>query len=191
MEPTQVASALVCSRRRLRSRSPGVRDAIVVSWSAVAGASGYKVRRAAVQQDAVRAFDEGVVVTGTTAAFEELPAGGTFAFTVAALDDNGESFASSAVAAKVGPPVALIVDAYDRRDSFVQDIDNTLDYAIEHAAALGTALPGFDGADDDALGDLVLADWDFVDVFCGKDSSEHEPAFRQARPGCRRRVRMT
>ena len=152
-----------------------VDDAVVVSWSAVPAATGYKVRTATVSDDGVRAFDEGVVVTGTSAAFSDLAPGSIVAFSVAALNENGEGFSSSAVAAKVGPPVGLIVDAYDRRDAFVQEIDNTLDYAFEHAAALGTALPGFDGADDDALAELALGDWDFVDVLCGKDSTEHEP----------------
>ncbi len=172
-----------------------VDDGLVVSWSAVPRAAGYKVYRAFVDVDSaggagdgVRAFDDGVVVTGTSAAFTDLPRGAVVAYAVAALDDNGEGYVSQAVAAKVGPPTALVVDAYDRRDAFVQDVDNSRTYAFEHAAALAHALPGFDGIDDDALADVALSDWDFVDVFCGKDSTEHEPVSKDLQGRLRRYV---
>ncbi len=154
---------------------------LVISWNAVERAGGYRVYRAFVDVDGVRAFDEGTVVNGATSlAFTDLRQADVVAVKVAALDDNGEGYASSVVAAKVGPAVGLIVDAYDRRDAFVQDIDNTLSYSFEHAAALAAALPaGFDGVDDDALssagGDVDLGAYAFVDFFAGKDSTEHQP----------------
>ncbi len=155
---------------------------LVVSWRAVDDALGYRVAVATVAADGLRAFDDGVVVDGATQLrLTDVNAGDVVAVRVWSQNENGEGYSSSVVAARVGPPAALLVDAYDRRDAFAQDEDNDLAYAFEHAHALASAFTatnngsGFDGASDEVVedGDVDLAPYAFVDVWCGKDSSEH------------------
>ncbi len=160
-----------------------VDGAVVVTFDAVAGAAGYRVRRARLSaSDGLLPFDEGVITTTTTLSFDDVEAGEVFVVDVSAMNDNGEGYASQGVAVRVGPTHALVVDAYDRRDAFVQDVDNSLHHSSEHVAALAAALVsradagGVDGALDEAVvaGRVALGDYAFVDVMCGKDSTEHE-----------------
>lgn len=154
---------------------------VLVSWWPTEGAEGYRVYTASEG----RAFDEGVLVnSGTSVALSSLTPGRVYALRVAALNSNGESFPSQAVAVRARGPSSegtpsntLLVVAYDRRDAWVQVQDNDLSYAVEHGHALG-AVPGvyFDGVLDERVedGSVSLSDYALVDFHAGKDSLEHE-----------------
>lgn len=151
----------------LLARNRG-RGMVEISWRAVPGATAYRLYTATRG----RAWDDGVRVEGTEAALS-LRRGEVRAFRVAAVNLNGEGFASQAVAVRVGDaPQALLVYAYDRRDAWVQDQDNDLQHAIEHAHPLGEASVVFDGALDERVEarDLALGDYALVDFVAGKDS---------------------
>ncbi|HEY3446011.1 MAG TPA: MYXO-CTERM sorting domain-containing protein [Myxococcales bacterium] len=160
-----------------------------VSWNQVAGAEGYLLYvldSPDVGAGRERAFDAGRFVGGTETVLADLVSRKTYAFRVAAVDGNGVGFASQAVAARVRGarhlthPAAevLLVAGYDRRDAWVQEIDNDGAYSVEHAQALAAAAPDvfFDGALDEAVvdGTLSLAPYRMVDYAAGKDSVEHE-----------------
>lgn len=157
---------------------------LLVSWRSVEGALGYKVYRA----EKGRAFDEGTVVEGATELFlTDLEPRSVHSFRVAALDHNGEGFASQAVSARFrgaaltgAPAEALLLYAYDRRDAWVQDVDNDLQYSVEHAQALAAYEGGdlfFDGALDEVVeeGALPLGAYRVVDLVVGKDSTRDRP----------------
>ncbi len=162
-----------------------------VSWSATPGAEGYLLyvlESPDVGAGRERAFDAGRFVGPNEAVLgaAELTPRKTYAFRVAAVDSNGVGYPSQAVAARfrgarnlAWPPAeALVVSAYDRRDAWVQEIDNDGAYSVEHAQALAAGAPDvfFDGALDEAVvdGSVPLSDYRLVDYAAGKDSVEHE-----------------
>ncbi|MGC4120813.1 MAG: fibronectin type III domain-containing protein [Myxococcales bacterium] len=158
-----------------------------VSWNQVAGAQGYLLY-VLDSPDAgkERAFDAGRFVGGVETVVTGLTPRKTYAFRVAAVDSNGVGYPSQAVAARfrgaknlVHPAAeALVVGAYDRRDAWVQEIDNDGAYSVEHAQALAAGAPAvfFDGALDEAVvdGSVPMASYRLVDYAAGKDSVEHE-----------------
>jgi N-acetylmuramoyl-L-alanine amidase len=165
----------------------GADSALHLSWNAVDGADGYRVLRASLASTRGRAFDEGTVVVGATELLLDstaLVAGDAYAFRVVAANANGEGYPSQAVVARFRgaasdePAATLVVSAYDRKDAFVQTVDNDDMAAIEHGVALARAHGGsFDGALDESLeaGAVSLEGRRLVDLVVGKDSIEHEP----------------
>lgn len=164
---------------------------LTVSWSPVTGALGYRVYTAREG----RAFDEGIVVENdATYVVTDATPREVLVFKVAALDENGEGYASAAVGARfrgaqlsstVAPAHALLVTAYDRWDARVQDQDNDLAYAVEIAHAFGSTDLDFffDGALDEVIDDnsSALAPYDSVIWNAGKDSTFHKPFSPTAR----------
>lgn len=156
-----------------------------VRWAATPDAEGYRLYRAREG----RGWDAGELVRGTEATIDSLPPGTTLAVRVAALSANGEGLPSQAVTARVrgaivpagvSPAELLYVGAYDRRDAWVQDRDNDLQYAIEHGDAIAAALGGalyFDGALDEAVlaGSVTFDAYAAVDYAAGKDSTADAP----------------
>ncbi|MEW5848339.1 MAG: N-acetylmuramoyl-L-alanine amidase [Myxococcota bacterium] len=153
---------------------------LVVAWNGVANADAYRLYVASTE----RAWDAGQIVTGTQTTVTGLQPGAVYAFRVAALGNNGEGLPSQAVAARFRGAVlnngnagnALFINAYDRRDAWVQDRDNDFSYAVEHGHALG-AVSGrdiyFDGALDEVVEDATvpLGGYALVDYAAGKDST--------------------
>lgn len=158
-----------------------------VAWNQVSGATGYMLY-VLDSPDAgkERAFVAGRFVGGLETVLADLVSRKTYAFRVAALDSNGIGFPSQAVAARLRgaknltKPAAdaLVVGAYDRRDAWVQEVDNDGAYSVEHAQAFALGAPDvfFDGALDEAVvdGTVPLAGYALVDYAAGKDSTEHE-----------------
>lgn len=152
-----------------------------VSWQAVPGAAKYRLYRIAeLGSDAAQAWDDGAEVSGTSVVVDDLIKDSTYAFRVAATNTIGEGYASAAVVLRArgvkteGQAAnVLVVHGYDRRDAWVQNVDNDLTATLAHGGALGT-LDGvyFDGALDDAV--PALAGYALVDLACGKDSIEHD-----------------
>ncbi len=161
-----------------------------VSWRAVPGAAGYRLYTVAgphVGLGRERAFDAGRFVTASSAVLSDLTARTVYGFRVTAVSANGEGLPSQTVVARFrgantrGRPVAeaLVVSAYDRRDAWVQEVDNDGAYAIEHGQAMAAASGAdvfFDGVLDEAVedGSVLLAGYRLVDLATGKDSVEHE-----------------
>ncbi len=152
---------------------------ITLSWTPVSGATYYRVYRATQG----RAFDDGTRSTGNSITLNNLEPRQTYVFRVAAVNSTGEGFASQAVTVRYRgakldkPSQALYIGAYDRRDAFVQDIDNDLSYAVEHGHALASVEDlFFDGALDELVesGQIDLNNYQLVDLAVGKDSTEHD-----------------
>jgi N-acetylmuramoyl-L-alanine amidase len=178
-----IARLFVASAEAVPDRPRGVSAVNVadgslrVRWTPVPGATSYKVYRVTgLGADGAPAFDAGTEVSGTSLVLTDLQPGTAYAFSVAALNASGEGYPSAAVAARYrgvktrGQPAnVLVVHAYDRRDAWVQDVDNDLRVSLRHGGALSVF---FDGALDDAV--PSLAEYALVDVACGKDSTEHD-----------------
>ncbi|MGI5862299.1 MAG: N-acetylmuramoyl-L-alanine amidase [Myxococcales bacterium] len=159
---------------------------LTVAWNAVADATAYRVfvlENPSPGRE--RAFDAGQIVSGTEVTVTHLTPRQVYAVRVAGVNANGEGLPSQAVVARFRGATnlprqaaeALFVGAYDRRDAWVQVIDNDLGYAVEHAQGLaGTRDLFFDGALDEVVedGTVDLANYQLVDFQAGKDSVEHE-----------------
>lgn len=159
-----------------------------LAWRAAPDADRYRIQWiASPDPGRERAWTDGLAVEGTTYRFAEPTPGATYAFRVTALNGTGAGYPSQAVVARargarnVAGPLAeaLVIAGYDRRDAWVQEPDNDLGSAIEHAQAL-SGITGadvhFDGALDEAVedGTVPLAGYRVVDYAAGKDSVEHE-----------------
>lgn len=132
-----------------------------------------------------RTFDAGRVLETNPAIIDGLPAGSIVAVRLAPLNAAGEGRASPVVAARPSERETqlLVVDAFQREDAWVQDIDNRRDTALDHALALAGVEHGFDTATEAALvtGAVDLADYDGIVVASGRESTEHAlltPALR-------------
>ncbi len=159
---------------------------LLVSWHPVAGATGYRLQILEDPgEDRARAWDAGRMVNDTQIVLGDLTPRKTYAFRVRAANADGEGLASAAVAARfrgaklldgVSAAEVLYVNAYDRRDAWVQERDNDLSYAVEHAAALTGADLFFDGALDEVVedGTVPLAGYRLIDYAAGKDGTEHD-----------------
>ncbi|MCP4504274.1 MAG: hypothetical protein GY822_30515 [Deltaproteobacteria bacterium] len=158
-------------------------NGLSLSWNAVDDAMGYHV----FVSEHEHAFSDPVLVeSGISLTVSDLPAGSLRFFKVAALNDNGEGWDSGVVTARTPPNAAshrlLVVDAYDRRDAWEQQVDNTFSISIEHGTALAGATDDvyFDGCLDEVLDDrasrgLSVDDYALIDFAAGKDSTEHQP----------------
>jgi MYXO-CTERM domain-containing protein len=148
-----------------------------VGFSPVDGAEGYVLY---VAEGPHRGFLPRPMADGTEIVLDDLVPGEVYVFRVAAVDANGESLPSKAVAARFrgvtpegeAPANALLVLGYDRRDAWVQDVDNRLDYAVELGEAFAGAGAGivFDGAVHQVVaeGTVVLDDYDLLVYAAGK-----------------------
>ncbi|HCF58242.1 MAG TPA: hypothetical protein DFS52_09655, partial [Myxococcales bacterium] len=159
---------------------------LTIAWNAVSDATAYRVFLLENPSSGrERAFDAGQIVTGTELTVTNLTPRQVYAVRVAGVNANGEGLPSPAVTARFRgarnlpgrAAEALFVGGYDRRDAWVQVVDNDLSYAVEHAQGLaGTRDLFFDGALDRVVedGTVDLADYQLVDFQAGKDSVEHE-----------------
>ena len=127
------------------------------------------------------AFDDGVDVQGTSTVLSGLAPGAPIYVRVSATNAGGEGQPGPVGGALVGDPYArvLLVDGFTRAYRFTHDNwlgRYTYDYAREHLAALGAALPSHvavDFAAHDAVGGagVALDDYTFVDWLLGRESS--------------------
>lgn len=156
-------------------------------WRPASGATGYRVQRIDdPRAGRDRAWDEGVPVTDTRVVFTDLEPGRTYAFRVSSANANGEGYFSQAVVARFRGPSnfeepqaeVLHVHAFNRRDAWIQTIDNDFAHAVEHAQALMGVTHAdvyFDGALGSAVeaGAVSLDGYRVVDFAAGKNSTEH------------------
>lgn len=147
-------------------------SSVEVSFETVPEAMGYRIYVAA----GGRTFDEGRVVTTTPALIDALPEG-PVAVQVASLNEAGEGRASRVVVARSSrrPAQLLIVDAFQREDAWVQEIDNRWDTSLVYSLALAPVEYAFDGATEAALeaGLVDLTGYDAVIFALGRESTEH------------------
>src|SRR5207244_2495191 len=71
---------------------------------------------------------------------------------------------------------ALVIAGYDRRDAWVQEQDNDLQYAIEHVLGIASVVGAelfVDGALDEVVADgtVSTAGYRLIDYAAGKDST--------------------
>lgn len=104
-------------------------------------------------------------------------------FLVTAENEGGESMPGETVAARASWPGTrsplLLVGGFDRLDRWVREYENTRDFAVEHAEAIGAVAGGaysFDFASNEAVdaGDVALGGYEAVIWFVGEESSGDE-----------------
>lgn len=141
-----------------------------VSWSAVAGATGYALW---VSTDGAWRRSEARYEAGTRAVVGGLP-DAPVAFRVQAINDQGFSELSDtyAVVPSAVAPRLLLVDGNDRWDG---QTENTLGEGHDSLHTVGRSVSGraFDSADNDALldGRIDLDDYDAVIWLLGEEST--------------------
>lgn len=122
-----------------------------------------------------RVFDHGRIVMGESARIEDLPEDAVVSVRVAALNAAGEGRASHVVAARPSarPAQLLLVDAFEREDAWVQEVDNRHDTLFAYALALQSVAHAFDGATEAALvsGAIDLGAYDGIVVALGREST--------------------
>jgi N-acetylmuramoyl-L-alanine amidase len=150
------------------------RSSVSLEFDAVPEAKAYRVYVAI----AGRNFDQGRIVMTTTAVIDGLPEGASIAVKVASLGDAGEGPASKVVVARAANRRAqvLIVDAFEREDAWVQEIDNRGDTSLAYALAAAPTEYAFDGTNETAIaaGMIQLEDYDGIVLALGRESTEHE-----------------
>jgi N-acetylmuramoyl-L-alanine amidase len=135
-----------------------------------------------------------VTVAGTSATLSGLAAGQTVYARVTAINAGGESFPTEVLGARVGEPLALLVNGFDKLNRFelVQEVDpveganlrmwidrmNSRRYIVHH----GGAIPGdvaWDGTSNEAVarGDVRLGDYGIVIWMLGEESSSGDGSF--------------
>jgi hypothetical protein len=156
---------------------------VEVAFTAVPGAMSYRIYAASGQ----RTFDQGRLFTTSPAILDGLPAEAPLSIAIASLNAAGEGRRSKLVAARPSARRAqlLIVDAFDREDAWVQDVDNRGDTAQLHALALAGKEHAFDGATEAAwaAGLIDLAGYDGLVLALGRESTADQiltPALRDA-----------
>ena len=133
------------------------------------------------------AWGEPVVVTETSYTMNGLTNGATLYVRVTATNDGGESFPTEVLGARVGEPLLLIVNGFDklRYSEVINALDptegwnqrmwiaqiNDRDYVVHH----GDAVPAnyaWDSASNEAVVDgfVALADYSIVDWLLGEES---------------------
>ncbi len=143
-----------------------------------------------------RAFDNGRIVSTTQATVEGLSPNTLYFFRVTALNAGGESFPCGTAAVRTtqdgGRPLLLLVDGFDRIDSWALIYENlpglgsvgreylermnAYDYAIQHGQALASCAVPFDFASNEAViaGTVNLRNYATVDWLLGEESTVHE-----------------
>lgn len=180
--PPQVVKGLV-----VQNQPDG---SVQLTWTAAAGATGYRVYTAQAGDGAPDApFGTATTVSGPSMTIPqaEVTPGRVLAVRVAAENGNGEGEPSTTVVVRtrgarmapgVAPAQVLVIDGYDREDAWVQEIDNRKNVTVAHGTGLASTTYGdvyVDGALDEAVesGAVSLAGYAMVDLACGKDSTEH------------------
>lgn len=143
-------------------------------FTPVPGATGYRVYVA----QGGRAFDQGRIVSGSPAMLEGLAAEAVTSIRIASLNAAGEGLPSKVVSARPSGrrSQVLLVDAFDREDAWVQDIDNRHDTSLIHAEALAARDHAFDGATEAgwAAGFVRPSDYDGLMLAFGRESTADE-----------------
>lgn len=123
-----------------------------------------------------RVFDEGRIVSTNPALIEDLPPESIVAVRLAALNAAGEGRPSRIVSARPSarPAQVLLVDAFEREDAWVQDLDNRWDTLLTHGLAMADAAHAFDGATQDALDVRSFEGYDGVVLALGRESTADE-----------------
>jgi len=142
-----------------------------------------------------KGFQDSFEVPTNSFTFQNLDLDKTYYFQVSAINEGGESFPTSTVAARTPSnnteqTRTLIVDGFDRLDasgnivqqesSVLGNVERTFlermnryDYMVEHARALESCIGSFDGASNEVLinGDIDLAEYELVDWILGEEST--------------------
>jgi MYXO-CTERM domain-containing protein len=144
---------------------------VEVSFTAAPNADAHRIY---VATDG-RVFDHGRIAMQSPAMLEDLTPESIVSVRVAAINAAGEGLPSRIVAARPSARRAqlLLVDAFEREDAWVQDVDNRHDTLFSHALALQSVEHAFDGVTEAALADVDLAAYDGVVVALGRESTEH------------------
>ncbi len=118
-------------------------------------------------------FDLGTSVGNTmSTTLDGYQEGDEVYFQIRALNAGGRSFPTETIGVRVGDSdPLLLVNGFDRLDRYVQEVDNTRNFVIEHLQAFGAADPSLaiDYTSNDAVsdGDLNLNDYPLVDWYLG------------------------
>ena len=163
--------------------------AVRLDFAPVPGALGYRVYAAA----GGRTFDAGQLVEAPPVLLEDLPEDSAVALKVAALNAAGEGLSSPVVVARTSrrPAQLLVVDAFEREDAWVQEIDNRRDTALTAGLAVaGGSEVAFDGCTEAALrsGLASLEGYDALLFALGRESTEHGVLTADLRTAVRQRV---
>lgn len=162
----------------LAARNNGM-GGILVSWTPVAGATGYRVR---MSTDGGFAFDNGVTVGTTTHLVSGVPPQALRFFRVAAMTSSGVGPDSEPVGARAAPgsiAPLLLVNGFDRHDRSVKEADNPHHWlTVDGAAVAAVAAAGypFDGCTNEAVTGLLvlLSNYRCVGWILGEESTVHE-----------------
>lgn len=147
---------------------------ISVSFETIPGATRYRIYLA---RGGSRTFDGGILSETSPVEIDVAP-NETILVKVAALNTAGEGPASNLVAARTAAKRSqvLFVDAFEREDAWIQDIDNLHDTVAVHALAAGDRDLAFDGTTEAAWssGQVALTGYDGLVLAFGAESTEHE-----------------
>ena len=148
---------------RKKSRS----GKIEVHFNSVPGALGYRIYSACGHRD----YDQGVITETSPATIPQLKNDEVCTFKIASLNQAGEGHVVRAITARNSLRKAqlLLVDSYERRDAWVEFIDNPGNTLATHGRALRETDFAFDSASESAVrGGLIdLSDYDRL-VFAGR-----------------------
>jgi N-acetylmuramoyl-L-alanine amidase len=159
--------------RAVAARRVGA-GSVEVAFESVEGARGYRIYLAR----GGRGFDQGQLVNASPARFDGLPAEAAIGVRVATLNEAGEGLVSRAVTARASTRRAqvLVVDAFEREDAYVQELDNRGDTGLTHGLAIAAgSAAAFDGATEAAVraGLVELEDYEALVLSFGRESTEH------------------
>ncbi|MEE2901053.1 MAG: N-acetylmuramoyl-L-alanine amidase [Myxococcota bacterium] len=147
---------------------------IEVHFNSVTDALSYRVYSACGHRD----FDQGVMVKASPATITGLQKDEVCIFKVASLNEAGEGLRSRAITARssLRKSQLLVIDSYERRDAWVEYIDNPGNTLATHALALREASFTFDSASESAVrnGLIDLSQYDGIILALGRESVEHE-----------------
>jgi len=152
---------------------------LLVSWQAVSGAQGYRVRWSA----GGRSLDRELVTGETAAVIAEVEPGDLVAVQVSALNSGGEGPPSELAAARYRGhgtfADVLLVSGFDRQDAYLGDGRNRRDQAWAHALAILAIADRnlyCDFAANEAVeaGLVPLAAYRAVVWICGEESTADE-----------------
>ena len=156
-------------------------EAIEVHFNSVPGALSYRVYSACGHPD----YDQGIIVETSPAVISNIPKDEVCVFRVASLNQAGEGPKSRVITARssLRKSQILLVDSFERRDAWVEHIDNPGNTLATHAHALIDTSFGFDSASESAIRDGLVdpSTYDGLIFAFGRESVEHEVLTKELR----------
>gem|GEM_PF-4168891 len=149
-------------------------ETVEVHFNSVPEALSYRVYSACGHRD----YDQGIIVEASPATITGLQKNDVCIFKVASLNKAGEGLRSRAITARSSLRKAqlLLIDSYERRDAWVEYIDNPGNTLAIHALAMSDTSFAFDSASESAIrtGLIDLSQYDGIILALGRESVEHE-----------------